>query len=163
MDKGTHTGADSATALVDSTKSWFANQWETVVSRKGFGYIIRNTTKHRQAPILSNERRTISYFLTAPPMKFDKGDHYEIWKVVTSLDQPGQGKSDLLFGLPAQPQGWPHNVPEPCYSWNNEDESGNQLDLESFEGSMEENQDFFNRTRKPNYAPYTYPHPLAVY
>jgi len=162
FDKGTHTGADSATMLVDSNKNWVADQWETVVSRKGFGYIIRNITQHRQAPILSNTRRTISYFRATPAMRFNRGDNYEIWKVVTTLDQPGQGKSDLLFGLPAQPQGWPHNVLEPCYSWNNKDESGNQLDLESFEGTIQEGQDFFNRTPKPNYATYVYPHPLAV-
>jgi hypothetical protein len=162
FEKGTHNGSNSARLLVDSTKNWIADQWETVVSRKGFTYVIRNTTKNRQSVITFNTARTVSYFLATPPLRFDRGDGYQIWKVVTTLDQPGQGRSNFLSGLPAQPKGWPHNVLEPCYSWNNTDESGNQLDLESFEGSIEAGRDFFNRTPKPNYATYVYPHPLAV-
>jgi hypothetical protein len=162
LEKGTHTGSNGSKTLVDSTKSWADNEWETTITRKDFSYIIRNKTKNRQSVVLSNSKRTISYLLSAPAMTFDKGDNYEIWKVIISLDQPGQGKSNLLSGLPAAPKGWPHNVLEPCYSWNNTDESGSQLDLESPEGSIMEGRDFFNRTPKPNYAPYTYPHPLAL-
>ena len=95
-------------------------------------------------------------------MRFDRGDSYQIWKVVTTLDQPGQGKGNLLFDLPAQPKGFPQTVVEPCYSWNNTDQNGKDVDLNSFTGSIQEGRDFFNRTPKPNYAPYTYPHPLAV-
>jgi hypothetical protein len=162
FEQGTHTGTDNNTQLVDTNKNWVPDQWETKESRKGFSYILRNITKNRQSVILSNALHTVSYFLIAPAMRFDRGDSYQIWKVVTSLDQPGQGKSDLLFGLPAQPKGWPHAVREPCYSWNNKDENGDEVDLGSFEGSIQEGRDFFNRTRKLNYAPYTYPHPLAV-
>jgi hypothetical protein len=162
LEQGKHTGTDNNRELVDTNKNWTSNQWETVDSRKGFSYILRNTTTNRQSVILSNASHTISYFLAIPPMRFDRGDSYQIWKVVTSLDQPGQGKGNLLFDLPAQPKGWPDTVREPCYSWNNKDENGNDVDLGAFEGSIQEGRDFFNRTRKLNYAPYTYPHPLAV-
>ena len=59
---------------------------------KGFSYVIRNMTKKRQSVIMSNTARTITYFLATPPMRFDKGDTYEIWKVVTTLGpaRPGQ-------------------------------------------------------------------------
>ena len=162
LEQGTHTGSNNNRVLVDTTKNWTRNQWETVESRKGCSYILRNITKNRQSVILSNDLHTVSYFLTAPNLRFDHGDRYQIWKVVTTLDQPGQGQSDLLFGLPAHPKGWPHAVLEPCYSWNNKDQNGIDMDLGTFEGSMEEGRDFFNRTQKLNYAPYTYPHPLAV-
>jgi hypothetical protein len=162
LAQGTHTGSDNNRILVDTSKNWAPNQWETVDSRKGRSYILRNVTMNRQSVILSNATHTLSYFLSTPPMRFDRGDSYQIWEVVTSLDQPGQGKGNLLSGLPAQPKGWPHAVLEPCYSWNNKDENGDDVDLGSFEGSIQEGRDFLNRTRKLNYAPYTYPHPLAV-
>jgi len=162
FEQGTHTGTDNNRILVDTNKNWTSNQWETVQSGKGFSYILRNITKNRQSVILSNNLHTVSYFVTSPALTFDRGDLYQIWKVVTTLDQPGQGKGDLLFGLPAQPKGWPHAVLEPCYSWNNKDQNGIDMDLGTFEGSMQQGRDFFNRTPKPNYAPYTYPHPLAV-
>jgi hypothetical protein len=162
LERGTHTGANSATTLTDSNKHWTADEWETIVSRKGFSYVVKNITQNRQSVIESNTASRIFYFLAAPPMRFNRGDTYEIWKVVTTLDQPGQGKSDLLFGLPALPKKWPHNVLEPCYSWNNKDENGNEIDLHTEQGSIQEGQDYYNRTRKPNYAPYLYPHPLTA-
>lgn len=162
VERGTHTGVNSATTLVDSTKSWAPDEWETVASRKGFSYIIRNITQDHQSMIMSNTQKSITYFLKIPPLRFDHGDRYEIWKVLTTLDQPGQGKSDLLSGLPAIPDRWPHNVLEPCYSWNNKDQDGRELDLHSPHGSIQEGRDYYNRTRKPNYAPYIYPHPLTA-
>jgi len=162
LESGTHTGANLATSLFDSTKNWTPNQWETKDSQKDFSYVIKNTTQKLQSVIISNSPRNITYFQYTPPLRFNKGDRYEIWKVVTTLDQPGQGKSDLLAGLPALPKKWPHNVLEPCYSWNNKDDNGNELDLHSVEGSIQEGRDYYNRTRKPNYAPYVYPHPLTA-
>ena len=46
LERGTHTGANSATTLVDSTKNWTPGEWATVASRKGFSYIIRNITQN---------------------------------------------------------------------------------------------------------------------
>jgi hypothetical protein len=162
LERGTHTGANSTRILTDSNKHWTADEWETVVSRKGFSYVLKNITQNRQSVIESNTASRIFYFLAAPPMTFNHGDTYEIWKVVTTLDQPGQGKSDRLSGLPALPKKWPHNVLEPCYSWNNKDENGNEIDLHTEQGSIQEGQDYYNRTRKPNYGPYLYPHPLTA-
>ena len=93
-------------------------------------------------------------------LTFNTGDTYQIWKVVHSLDQPGLGKGDLLSGLPGRPAKWPHQVTEPCYSWNNTQAGGSE-ELASSEPSIEEGRDFFNGTPKPGYTPYTYPHPLV--
>jgi hypothetical protein len=159
---GTHDGSNGSRGLYDSTKHWTNGQWNSKALEGGFSYIIKNTTQKLQSVITTSSVHTIRYFQYTPPMRFNKGDRYEIWKVITTLDQPGQGKSDFLHGLPAFPKRWPHNVLEPCYSWNNKDENGNELDLHAAEGSILEGRDFFNRTPKPSYAPYIYPHPLTA-
>ena len=102
------------------------------------------------------------------PAPFHIGDKYEIWKVKTSLDQPGQGSGILLTGGPAPPNVTPVTWPqrgyprEPCYSWNNIDPtSGRQMDIVAAEPSMKLGRDYFNRTPKPGYTPFVYPHPLV--
>jgi hypothetical protein len=168
-ERGTHTGADGATMLIDSSKGWATNQWY----QPGATYILRNKTKEGKAAkdadklqsfVVSNTSTTIDYsartrggpvFLT-----FNKGDVYEIWKINHSLDQPGLGKGNLLNGLPGLPAKWPSQVTEPCYSWNNT-QRGTAINLFSTEPSIKEGRDFFNETPKPGYKPYIYPHPLV--
>ena len=102
---------------------------------------------------------------------FNNGDTYEIWKISQALDQPGTGKSDLLTGLGAwnnsasltRPYGDPHQIGEPCYSWNNRAAKDEKpLNLSASEPSIKEGRDFFNNTPKPGYKPFTYPHPLVT-
>ncbi|PYL47745.1 MAG: hypothetical protein DMF40_07225, partial [Verrucomicrobia bacterium] len=51
---------------------------------------------------------------------------------------------------------------EPCYSWNNIDPtSGRQMDFIAQEPSIKSGRDYFNRTPKPGYTPFVYPHPLV--
>ena len=61
----------------------------------------------------------------------------------------------------ATPKAWPNQVNEPCYSWNNKDSGGKVLNLFSSQPSIKEGRDFFNGTQKPDYKPFTYPHPLV--
>ncbi len=168
-ERGTHTGADGATVLIDSSKNWAVNQWY----QPGVTYILRNKTKEGKAArdadklqsfIVSNTGNTIDYsertrggpvFLT-----FNKGDVYEIWKINHSLDQPGLGRGDLLRGLPGSPAKWANQVTEPCYSWNNL-QNGSAVKLSSTEPSIKEGRDFFNEMRKPGYKTYIYPHSLV--
>jgi hypothetical protein len=168
-EKGTHTGADGAAVLTDSSKNWTSDQWY----QPGVAYILRNKTKEEKASrdadklqsfIVSNTTNTIEYsertrggpvFLT-----FNKGDVYEIWKINHSLDQPGLGRGDLLRGLPGSPAKWPNQVTEPCYSWNDM-QDGKPINLSSTEPSIQEGRDFFNGKPKPGYKPYVYPHPLV--
>ena len=168
-ERGTHTGADGATVLVDSNKRWATNQWY----QPGATYILRNKTKEGKAArdadklqsfVVSNTSTTIDYSARTRGgpifLSFNKGDVYEIWKINHSLDQPGLGKGNLLRGLPGLPAKWPSQVTEPCYSWNNT-QGGTAINLSSTEPSIEEGRDFFNKTPKPGYKPYIYPHPLV--
>ena len=185
---GKHTGPDHSSSLVDTnsnkvwwdesgvkhTGAWPTNRWWV----PGKAVIVRNMTQAASNPIayqswaLSSEADKIQYsqthFESKPPLKFNHGDTYQIWEVARLLDQPGVGKGDLLTGIGlygtssmASPKVWPDQINEPCYSWNNTDENG-QIDLKSAQGSIKEGRDFFNRTRKPGYTPYTYPHPLTL-
>jgi hypothetical protein len=156
--------------LSDSTKNWAPNQWY----QPGVTYIVRNITQEAlarnnrekfQSSALSNTSNTIICSSLADSGKlltFNTGDTYQIWKVIHSLDQSGLGKGDLLRGLPGLPAKWPHQVTDPCYSWNNTAlEDGTPRNLASPEPSIKEGRDFFNETPKPGYVPYTYPHPLV--
>jgi hypothetical protein len=119
----------------------------------------------------SNTANVITYsqinFEVKPPVTFNTGDTYQIWKVARLLDQSGVGKGDLLTGAGsygtstmAIPKAWPHQVDEPCYSWNNT-QDGDARNLSSSQPTIKEGRDFFNNTPKPGYKPFTYPHPLV--
>jgi hypothetical protein len=172
---GRHTGPNGSDTLIDATKNWTPNQWYT----PGVAYIIRNRTKEaagipaQQSWILSNTSNAITFshisFEAKIPLAFNNGDVYEIWKVARLLDQSGLGKGDLLtgagtYGGPnmSKPTIFPHQVDEPCYSWNNKDVNGKPLNLETSQPSMMTGRDFFNNTPKPGYVPFTYPHPLVT-
>ena len=169
---GKHTGTNHAYTLSDSTKHWTANQWST--KNSGYVYVLRNTTganpsSPSPANIISNTANSITFANYSgaveklPPLYFNSGDSYEIRKVLVALDQVGQGKGDLRNGLPFTPASFPNTVLEPCYSWNNWTNAAHsdQLDFVSNQGQMKEGRDFFNRTPKPGYTPYIYPHPLT--
>lgn len=164
---GTHTGGNNATALIDSTKSWSSTQWAS----DGFAYVINNTSRNINPSFIASvtaphqinfSPQGVSAPLL-PGLFFNTGDHYEIRKVLKALDQPGQGKGSLKSGtnyLPAVP---PNTVTEPCYSWNNWTSATHtaQLDFNNLIPTMKLGRDYFNRTAKPGYIPYTYPHPLT--
>lgn len=175
-ETGKHTGPEGASALIDSTKHWAPDQWH----EPGVVYIVRNKTLEAgaatlldklQSFVISNTANTITLsslvhgapsFAHAPvPLTFNSGDTYQLWKVNHALDQPGMGKGDLLTGLPGQPAKWPHEVSEPCYSWNNHYTDGRPVNLSSMEPCIEEGRDFLNETPKPRYKPFVYPHPLV--
>jgi hypothetical protein len=169
-ETGKHTGPNGSTVLIDSTKHWAANQWY----QPGAAFLVRNITDEAatagkdvklQSFAVSNTADTTTCssltFYRGKNLSFNTGDRYEIWKLVHSLDQPGLGRGELLRGLPGLPQKWPNQVTEPCYSWNNSSNAGAPLNLSSTEPSIKEGRDFFNVTAKPDYTPYTYPHPLV--
>ena len=94
---------------------------------------------YEHGQLLSPVRETYNpnHFQVKPPVTFNTGDKYQIWKVARLLDQSGVGKGDLLTGAGtygsstmATPKAWPNQVSEPCYSWNNKNVSnGKVLDL----------------------------------
>lgn len=143
---GTHTGANGST-LVDSKAIWTTDQWVSPTA----SYIVINTDAPRDgngdpelAPIVGNGQHNLQHNSASGIETFNTGQHYQIWKVITSLDQPGQGKGALLtltnlvtqhiisgakntdgtaksLPYPSNFQDWPQRgYPlEPCYSWNN--------------------------------------------
>lgn len=164
---GTHTGPGSSGVLVDSTKTWSSTQWKT----DGFAYVISNTSRIANPSYITSVTGThqMDFAIGSvsapriPMLFFNTGDHYEIRKVLKALDQPGQGKGDLKSGtdyLPALP---PNTTSEPCYSWNNWTSSAHtvQLDFNNLTPTLKSGRDYFNRTAKPGYKPYVYPHPLT--
>jgi len=162
---GTWGGGNNVT---DITKTWLPNQW----LGDGVSFIIINLSspldkhgEHAQSYLIGNTANTLKQ--GRAPTPFHIGDQYQIWKVKTSLDQPGQGSGILLTG-PNPPNVTPVTWPqrgyprEPCYSWNNIDPtSGRQMDIFADEPSIKSGRDYFNRTPKPGYTPFVYPHPLV--
>ena len=161
---GTWGGGNNVT---DITKTWLPDQW----LGDGVSFIIINLSspldkngEHAQSLLSGNTANTLKQ--GKAPTPFHIGDTYEIWKVKTSLDQPGQGSGILLTGVPpnASPVTWPQRgySREPCYSWNNIDPTnGREMDIVADEPSMKLGRDYFNRTPKPGYTPFVYPHPLV--
>jgi hypothetical protein len=77
------------------------------------------------------------------------------------LDQPGRGKGTLMSNFNPTPVGWTQQVADPIYVWNNT-LNGTQSPFRSNSPEVVvEGRDFHNGTAKPNYTPYTYPHPLT--
>jgi hypothetical protein len=127
FDSGTDTSSVNSQGVIhDSTKNWTPNQW--------VGYSIRNMNPSapcylKSSIIKSNTANTITYVYypdtdRGPTIVFNSGDAYDIHRVLTALDQPGRGKGDQVAGSPpintvtGTPQ-WPHQISEPCMSWNN--------------------------------------------
>jgi len=127
FDSGTDTSSiDSKGVIHDSTKSWTPNQW--------VGYSIKNANPASASHgfgsfITSNTSNTITYFYYSAPdgghLIFNRGDAYEIHRVLTMMDQNGRGKGDQVAGqqkpvnTKAAKPWWTHEALEPCYSWNN--------------------------------------------
>jgi hypothetical protein len=109
-----------------------------------------------------------------PPMTFNTGDHFKLYFVYATLDQPGRGSGDLLvddgmdannneyvintsFGVPA----YPREALEPIYCWSNT-LNGTLTGISSPYPGIQSGRDFYNDTPKPGYAQFAYPHPLTV-
>jgi len=168
---GTHIGQNDYKGIVVSENPWKLNQW--------VGNSATNTNRtspyfHGCNRILSNTSNTLTFACPTTSLKpkglFNTGDTFAIHKVLIVIDQPGRGKGDLIVGDPAGSTNipktgwprWPHQVIEPCYSWNNKLNGanldfGNRSDPSSL---LVEGVDYYNSTPMPGYKPYIYPHPL---
>jgi hypothetical protein len=124
---GKHTGASGASVLTDSSKNFpvtgFTNN---AASPNGpiwanTGYILRNITQNKWAQISTNTATTVTTYNNGPSaLSFNLGDSYEIRRVISVLDGPNSGTSDLLSGFSASPAGWAHNAKSPTYVWAND-------------------------------------------
>jgi hypothetical protein len=160
---GTAAANSSRQTVTASGANWTTNQWA--------GYTLRRTTAGSSLPftvIISNTSNTLTYVNNViyggeTATSFAAGDSLEIRKVDIALDQPGAGAVNSMISggySPVVPPGW-NQVVEPCYSWNNIDESGNHINFGPNFPSIRQNIHFFNDTPMPGYTPYTYPHPLV--
>jgi hypothetical protein len=139
----------TSTTLTDTSKNWTTNQW--------VGYTARRVSDSVVGKVIANTSNTLTFF-DARYSKPDwaNGNQYQIHKVSVALDQPCRGAGDLLVG-DNPPAMWPHQVIEPCYSWNNGGVNWSVL----LNAPLQEGRDYFNDTPMPGYTPYTYPHPLT--
>jgi hypothetical protein len=168
--KGTAGTGSGANKLVVPNAGWATNQW--------VGYVAVNMTKlfstgtgtgqHPSSWISSNTGNTINVKSDAgvdgPATNWAPGDAFEIHKVLVALDQPGRGKGALIPAVSDPDKSnvsWPNQALDPIYSWNNKRSDGSDVLLFSMEPTIKEGRDFYNRTPKPGYVPYTYPHPLT--
>jgi hypothetical protein len=148
---GTHTGANGATVLVDSTKNWATNQW---VEQSNGSFELVNISNSGLPPgeILSNTSNTITYSLyndSGGPTTFNSGNSYQIHKVLVPAHSIGRGKGDLVTypsgngGSQPQNPRWLNEQLEPCYSWDSY--GGSAVGLWSQSGKvLLENRDFYN-------------------
>lgn len=166
---GKHDGADGSQKLVVAQAGWTPNQW--------VDYTLSNKATGRFSFITSNTSDTITYLLDSGfghetgCMSFNKGDRFEIHKLLIALDQPGRGKGDLISGDNDKPfntttksSSWAHQALEPIYSWNNTYNDTTKLKISNGDPpypTLKENRDFYNETPMPGYKAYTYPHPLV--
>jgi hypothetical protein len=176
--------------FTDTTKNWTPNQW--------VGYSVQNANSAspsypRGDKIISNTANTITfshsvssdgkYYLT-----FNAGDAYKIHRVLTTMDQTGRGKSDLITGLQTPinsvtgKASWPRQALEPNFSWNNVGPGGRALVFNTSSPTVKANRDYYDigiglaKDSTPTMVsqtynaavngvaytkPFTYPHPLT--
>jgi hypothetical protein len=155
-DSGTHTGGDGEAVLTCSGKSWTADQW--------VGYSLHNTTTGKSCIITGNTADTVSAKEDpyADSLSWNAGDGFEIRQAYPCIDQVGRSAGNAVSGDdPPMPQAWPEQALEPLYEWDNT-VGGEDGDIVSDSPHLVEGRDFFNDTPRPDYVPFTYPHPLTV-
>ena len=165
FESGTAQKGSNQTTIVDKTKNWNTNQWVGYTAKKpggsnpGIMLITSNTSTVLTGIYHTGFNRGVTW---------QAGDPYEIHRVMVSMDQPCRGAGDLLTGNPpintvTGTASWPHQVLEPCYSWNNIYTPNNtHVNISPTTSGFAESRDFFNNTPMPGYTPYTYPHPLTT-
>src|SRR5438552_3499361 len=163
---GTHTGSSGVTVLTDSSKSWTTNQWTNLTDG---AYMVKNLTSGVASEIVSNTGNTVS--CASSSLTFNRGDSYQIHKIISLLDGPGRGKGSYISGgndsTAPTPTAWPNDALEPVRVWNNTlVDRGNGLPLAYSQSAVvRQNREFYVSTDSSaalaGYTPYAYPHPLV--
>jgi hypothetical protein len=128
---GTHSGANNAATLTDSTSTWDADDLIRAV--------VYNVTDHSHAPITDNDSTTITGTLIADSgytcgataeCDWDTGDTYKVTNGYPCRDQIGRSKDNSLDS----PIGGtvlgstPTQELKPAYMWNNYDDYYDRYD-----------------------------------
>ena len=79
------------------------------------------------------------------------------------LDQIGRGAGQLITGFSPTPKAWPNQVLEPLYQWGNtlNGVPGTRIAIGLEAVSILADRDYLDNMAKPEYAAFTYPHPLT--
>ena len=160
---GTAAAGSTDMTLVVAGANWATDQWE--------GYTVIDTdTKSLLYPegsfqscVLGNTRDTITVKAGSQTVSkpFAPGDHFEIRRVLLSLDQVGASTCDILSSSSSPTPVWLHQTIDPVYVWNNTLNGTANGAVALADTPIIEGLHFFNNVPKPGYAPYTYPHPLV--
>ena len=159
---GTAGAGSTNWTLVVTGANWATNQWA--------GYTVRDMTPSTLYPkgffsaILSSTKNTLtvekgSQIVDKP---FVAGDHFEIRKVMQGLDMAGGSTGNLLTGSNPVPH-WVNQIIEPIYAWSNTVNGvSNSSVVLPGDPIIRAGVHYFDKTTKPGYVSYTYPHPLAL-
>jgi hypothetical protein len=159
-DSGIHNGPNDALHLTDTTKNWTPDRWS------GEGFSVRNTRRREGGYVTSNTSTTINLIGTVrrngTGLRFNRGDAYQILRARFCMDAPGSGKGDLISGNPPMPERWPNQERDPIYTWGNTIDGTPNNTIGSRNPHIVNGRDYFAGLQKPNYTPFTYPHPLRL-
>lgn len=162
---GTHTGTNDSQILVDSNKTWTANQWAL--------YAVLNLDSGKAGICLSSGTTNINFLtpvFAANRPWWTNGNSYVIRRVNRSLDQCGAGKGDLLVGGSSSVQptnqalgipSWPRHEDYPVYYWNNISTNVAETEVESRASTIVAGRNYTN-IALTGYTPLQFPHPLVA-
>jgi hypothetical protein len=149
---GSHTGANGAVLLTDTTKNWNAS--------KLIGNYVYNLTDGSKGQISSATITTVTCTLSGGSRNnWNAGDAYKITNGYPCLDQIGRS-TDYGAGINRLPQAL-----EPFYAWDNKRDGVLEglTVLNNCGHHIKDGRDYINSTSpKPGYTAYAYPHPFRV-
>jgi hypothetical protein len=179
---GTSSAPNASGYLQVAGANWANNQWVgyTLVNTNNLaGYALSSANSSYFSVVNSNSANVMYYLGTGlvqshPQMTFNTGDHFQVYFVYATLDQPGRGSGDLLQDEGQDTNGnlitintvtgtpfWPHEVLEPIYCWSNTLDGTLTGMFSSYPG-IQSGRDFYNNTLQPGYVAFAYPNPLAT-
>ena len=158
--------------VYDNTFTHDTWQYPNVIGiRGGTGVVFNNTAMSTGNGYITQLFGMVNYRYsdrsrTYSPWGFCDGS--SVWdgnqdsKGYPCLDQPGRGRGSLIAGFEPTPVGRLNQAVDPVYAWNNTlNGAVSPLKIGPVDADViVEGRDFFNAA-KPNYSPYTYPHPLT--
>lgn len=173
---GSHDGGDNQSTLTDSSQSWGTDLYlgdggTSATDDNLQTYYVWNRTDGSGGFATGNTATTFTVTLSGgTDNDWDDGDVYVITNGYPGLDQNGWTGPTVFNGTYATQQ------LNPWYQWDNTFDGsavGALQFSQSYTGSeytgisqpdysvfVQENREFYNDTARPEYTPYTYPHPL---
>jgi hypothetical protein len=148
--------------IYNNTWTWnlMGNAFPSMVGERGGTGVIYNNSA-------SISNGTIDHFVDyqyyrASTIYPPWGQCPSVWDLSATrcLDQTGVGQGHLISGVTPTPTVWPNQIADPAYDWNNLINGVVSNAFSNVPSVVQENRDFYHQI-KPNYAPYTYPHPLT--